>query len=302
MSCLTCKYNSCDNKGTSLCWAGNELYATGGIECKDFKEKPQNKSLEQLREQQTAKVKPVEQTQASKEYQERLRRVDERERDLSLTGLLSELNTPNAQSFLFKPYPIPFDTGNQFFKRIYEQEVLKLKSEVKFNKHTQNVIDELLAYFMGRIDALSPKKGIYLFGEPGRGKTLIMKSFEIFCNVIESKLEASGKPFTKRRFTTESCKSIVLRVAEEKQVTSLRKLYTENLCLGDIGAEDNYKLFGILTERYDRLQSYLLITHGTGNLAPTEDRLKDRYDYRIESRFNEMFHSVYLDGVDFRKI
>lgn len=307
MNCTQCKYKCYQTNGIAYCATGNEAFAVNGENCEHFLTKPVVSPSPNWEKKASAKK---EVTPEAKAYFERLNASQKEQSDYSLQGLLNSLDKNDNQTFAFHPYPISFEDAKKFFIEIHRREVLKLQSKVEYPQKTVDVIKELIAYFIGQNDSLLPTKGIYLFGEPGRSKSLIMQCFSIFCNHIESKLEVAGQRFTSRKFTIDSCKSIVLRVAEEKQINSLRKLYTGNICLGDIGAEDNYKLFGnetnvildILTERYDRLQSYLLVTHGTGNLAPNADALITRYDERIESRFNQLFHYVHLDGPDFRKL
>ena len=304
MSCIDCKYKIIGADAIAYCATGNEAFACEGENCEHYNARLVSPNWDKPREKE--KTKPSDEYLA---YVEKIKRVEKSESDYSLTGLLSSINAASNSSFIFKPYPVTWEDGKTFFREIYESEVLKLKEKVLYPQQTKEAIIELLAYFMGQSENLSPLKGIYLFGEPGRGKSLIMKCFERFCNIIESKLEAANYNFTPRKFKIESCRSIVLQVAEEKNIDSLKKLYATTLCLDDIGAEENYKLFGnemnvildVITERYTRLQSRGLITHATSNMPFDDKLLIERYDMRFESRCKEIFHPIYLDGFDFRK-
>ena len=70
-----------------------------------------------------------------------------------------------------------------------------------------------------------------------------MRCLQLFTNMIENKLTNAGQIFTPRKFKIEPCKSIVLKVAEEKNINNLKRLYTDTWCLDDVGTEDNYRLF-----------------------------------------------------------
>lgn len=315
MKCDICKFKTTNNLASEYCSMGHwsnvhgPLIDTVDVEtCPNFEEKIY-KTLEQLRASSKPKHKVVEQTPEAKEYFQRIREIDAQEKDFSLKGLLDSHYRSNAQHKNdFMPYPISLQDANELYKHIYESEVLKLKDKVQ--PVNQELIILLVAYFIGADGALSPNKGIYLFGDVGRGKTLIMRCFQRFCKIIEERLTNAGEKFTPRSFKMESCKSIVLKVAEDKNVESLKRFYIDSWCLDDIGAEENYKLFGnemnvmldIIVERYQRLQSRKLITHATSNMPFTESRLTSRYDMRFESRCCEMFHPIFFDGIDFRKI
>ena len=313
MNCNECKFKTCDVSGRDFCFFELPDFGNNGIKCGEFQQKPLLRTLDQLltRQNQFRKKPQPEPSPEAKAYLARLKQQVKEEADYSLKGLLKAACRSNTnKAWIFKPYPISLADGRQFFKIIYESEVLKLKSGVEYLKHTTETIDALLVYFMGQNPDLSPTKGIYLFGDVGRGKTLLMRCFERFCQIIESKLEAAGQQFTPRAFKMESCKSIVLKVAEDKDLASLKRFYNDSWCFDDIGAEENYKLFGndvnvmsdVIIERYQRLQNRVLITHATSNLPFTEKRLTDRYDMRFESRANELFHPVFLDAIDFRKL
>lgn len=274
------------------------------------------KSLEKLRESaekfRNRNNKPMtpEQIAAGKEYAAKLKQIERLESDCSLNAILATYERNGRSRKQFIPYAITLADGKKILHKIIETEILKQKRQFAYDQHVKEVISRLLSYYLGIGSDLGAEKGIYLFGHVGRGKTLLMRCFKIFTNLIEEKLTKAEREFTPRSFKMESCKTLVLDVANSKSVEVLRKYYKGNYCLDDLGAEDDYKLFGndlnvmldVITERRKCFVEQNIVTHVTSNMPPDEDKLIARYDARFESRCHEMFHFIYLDGKDYRKL
>lgn len=261
-------------------------------------------------EKRQTEQKPL--TEEAIEYNKRLRTADEEARDYSLESLMkSAFTTQRRVSKKIIPYPIELSDAKKLFASIYETRIRERKEEVVYDEFNKPIILNLVKYFIGDPTCeYDLSKGIYLWGDVGRGKSELFPCFQLFVNVIEEKLGNAGVQFTSRKFKIEACKSIVLQIATDKNVESLKRFYNGIWCLDDIGAEDNYKLFGndlnvildIVVERHKHLQRSGLITHATSNMPPKEERLIARYDMRFESRCNEMFNYVFLGGKDKRKL
>lgn len=276
-----------------------------------------NVSLEELRERRKkyeAKIRGsavAPPTEEAIEYGKLLRARDEVAKDYSLDGLIKAAFNTRRFTRQFIPYPIELADAKKLFAAIYEKRILERKESVVYDEHNKPIILNMVKYFIGDPSCeWDLNKGIWLWGDVGRGKSELFPCLQLMVNVIEEKLTNAGVPFTSRKFKIESCKSIVLQIAADKSIENLKRFYNGIWCLDDIGAEDNYRLFGndlnvildVIVERHKHLQQTGLITHATSNLPPKEERLIARYDERFESRCNEMFNFVFLGGKDKRKL
>jgi hypothetical protein len=148
---------------------------------------------------------------------------------------------------------------------------------------------------------LDLRKGIYLWGNVGRGKTYLMRAMSIMIETLR---------YDFRKFQITSCRDIVFDVTDQKEVQHMRTYFTGKYCFDDFGYEDTHvKLWGnelnimeeILVNRYDAFVRHGLITHITTNLPP--DKIIEHYgSKRLDSRFDEMFNIVEMKGEDKRKI
>ncbi len=91
-------------------------------------------------------------------------------------------------------------------------------------------------------------------------------------------------------------------VADENTLKPIRKFFSGNLMLDDLGEEKQMlKLYGnaenpmdlLITERYRAFQEKGTLTHATSNLPPTK---LDVYGTRLFDRFSDMTHAVLLPG------
>ncbi len=240
------------------------------------------------------------------EYAKKIKALKEADKDISLTGLMASV-FGNKKGRQITPYPISFEDGKKLFIHILQNELEVNGNALVLEEANQEKVNELLKYFMGLPCRLNAKKGIYLYGAVGRGKTVIMQALMIFCNTVESKLTAADKLFTPHKFQLKNAKSIVNELAQNKKADVIKQYYTGALCIDDLGAEDSYKLYGndmdvvgdIIVERYQKYQHYGQLTHATSNTKPSD--WNGKYGERVESRLSEMFNVIVLLGKDKRK-
>ncbi len=172
------------------------------------------------------------------------------------------------------------------------------KEKLEFDKKKKEILRDLVLYFMN-----DPKskydlsKGLYLYGDTGTGKTTILEAFSRFAKGTEIK-----------KIKLVSAKEIVSEVIMSSDASSLRDytqrrfLYGYDFAFDDLAQEQECKIYGtkvdcmemILTARYNKQ----LLTHCTSNLKP--ERIKEKYDKRIYSRFHEMFNFIHIEGKDHR--
>lgn len=159
------------------------------------------------------------------------------------------------------------------------------------------VLAKLYAYVTGDDElckhySIDLKKGIFLVGGVGVGKT-------VFMLIIRQLLSM------KERFVVKPCQQIALEYID--QGTNILMRYGRNYvdhvdintinrayCFDDLGAEEATKHYGndanvmaqIIQMRYNIFQSRKVLTHFTSNL--TADQIDVYYGARVKSRLREM--------------
>lgn len=181
-----------------------------------------------------------------------------------------------------------------------------------YDKENLEVIRTLLLYFSNSKDfekittsedsILRTKpdltKGIYLCGNVGSGKSLILKIFAkimsrynlgfgfIPCDIIADRCRIDGSEVVRKYVTIQSDGND----------------YAGVYCFDDLGQENKVKYFGnsidvmqdIIIKRYRNFVDFGYKTHFTSNLRLSE--LSVIYDDRAESRISEMCNVIVLGG------
>lgn len=265
-----------------------------------------NKTLEELRERMTSNRKRHEISDEAKEnsrlYAEKVNSGPARNEEPS--NLSEALENFNREYQIRKIGSLPRPKINYQDARVLLWEILKHlhpTGDIMIEEVNRHNYTNLLKYFIcdpsGDLDL---RKGIYLWGNVGRGKTYLMRALRIMIETIR---------FDFRKFEITSCRDIVFDVTDSKVVDNMRKYFSGKYCFDDFGYEDTrVKLWGnelnimeeIMVNRYDAFVRHGLITHITTNLPP--DKIIEHYgSKRLDSRFDEMFNVVMLKGEDKRK-
>jgi len=157
------------------------------------------------------------------------------------------------------------------------------------------LIYTLLIYFLAdesEADRLgiSLRKGLFLGGPIGSGKTSLMKLM-------------STVPKPNRKYRIRSTREISFEFARDGYdvISRYSKLsYNSDgpqiYCFDDLGAEQTLKLYGnecnvmaeILLSRYDHFVQMGMATHITSNLSASD--IEEQYGLRVRSRMREMFN------------
>lgn len=187
-----------------------------------------------------------------------------------------------------------------------------LVSNFEINKNNKPILKLLLMYFTGNelfCDELekltgqkgSLSKGLYIVGNVGTGKTILVKTFKEYTKNILSR--------NSFHFINEIDLINLISVEGTKAIDYYGynsgnpiTLYIDDFC----SKNQKVKFYGqeidvldnLLTIRYIVFTKYKKLTHISTNKFPSE--LLKIYDNRLIDRFVEMFNIVELNGNSFR--
>jgi len=190
----------------------------------------------------------------------------------------------------------PVFTAEEVFERFRES------YQVEAESRYETILKHLCAYFTADPrSAYDPRKGLFLCGGVGIGKTTLMEFFQrnqkasyriVSCRDIESAY-ASPDPATGGEKAIHQY-SFNFQVAINSNPFG-HVMY--GYCFDDLGTEVVGKHYGkekevmieVLLNRYDKHIDFFM-THMTTNLSSGE--IKDRYGMRVFDRMREMFNII----------
>ncbi|MDQ1855726.1 hypothetical protein [Chryseobacterium sp. WLY505] len=241
--------------------------------------------------------------------------------------VLPELKPMKAES-LYNTFKVNFPIVNK-----------KEFDETANNREAETLVYTLIAYFLKRrsffnspllnkISVPSFDKGIAIIGEPGIGKTAILRTFyEIFKYGSENPLYVKDIEDTDQllrrydlRFKYNSVDEVVKhfeaanRHSKDADRDYHLSLFYKRYELGfnafdDLLSEDMAKNYGsvdimkkVLSERYvKKSQTILTLNYYGETVVSTLEEYKARYGDRMYDRFFEMFNVIELQGVTLRR-
>ena len=172
------------------------------------------------------------------------------------------------------------------------------------------VIKDLADYFGKSPEMrLNPKKGIYLHGSIGCGKTFLMK---LISQIVGFRMVSTRRVVNDY---AENGHEVIRRYGREsfKRVHRGGGSFPDRdqpltICFDDFGDEPDSKFYGqnvnvmneIMMDRYEQFQDFGMITHVTTNYYKSET-IEKMYGPRLLSRISEMMNIVHLPGQDRRK-
>ena len=221
---------------------------------------------------------------------------------------------PEIKSNIIKYEKFDLESHLEVLKKIAKY----LEPDYEFTNKLEVVFKLLLLYFSGQTEFLimykkiynkkaSFKKGIFIIGSVGVGKSLIFEIFKIY----------TSKIIQQNSFQIHNAFEIVdnLNIYGKSYLDRFSNNYTSNhksnpiTCyIDDIASKDETVLhFGskynamqeVLSTRYNILRKYGKLTHITSNLYPNE--MNKIYGVRITDRMKEMFNIIELTGDSYRK-
>ena len=183
------------------------------------------------------------------------------------------------------------------------------ETKLRVNDENKEVIKALYQYFTNDpafwdnktvMNEPSLRKGIWLAGNTGSGKTLLLEIF--------SKYKLKHVPFEmistremNRRFNSKGHDGIAKYSYDSVRTNATSITSINHVAFDDLGNEESETVYfnniisvmeHVLDERYRHFTKHQLITHVTTNM--TLDQVGETYGNRIKSRVNEMFNIIYL--------
>lgn len=192
---------------------------------------------------------------------------------------------------------------------------IESKGEYLLTPANEAVIKVLVLYFYGHSDnKLDPKKGIYLYGPVGTGKTTLIKLLGLWAKLAKrpSFVFTSCRDL-QQEFATAGYKNLLKYTKHSYKIDGRGSRSPANgsitYCFDDFGSEGNSSYYGnkvnvmeeIIQDRYREFEDHGMITHMTSNLKPRTEMLRKLYTERVSDRINGMFNHIELLGESFRK-
>jgi DNA replication protein DnaC len=196
-------------------------------------------------------------------------------------------------------------------QEIWDKQVATLKSIIREHEPRFEYTEELAAihknmllYFLGNSRSeYDLNKGLYVYGDPGCGKSLLMQYvFKQFTAVLGVNSYRVAQSIDIVRKTQ---KNGLLSIQEYVKADNKNPIV---LLIDDFGAGNrkvnNYgttvDVFSeLVVNRYPYFSKHGIVTHFTSNIQPAD--FKKEFDDRVSSRMAEMVNTVYLPKKDYRR-
>lgn len=263
-------------------------------------------SLEELREQQQRLSDRITRhtptTEAEIEYAKRIF-AESKPADI-LSAIKLEVSSLKKDRLPIFQISDTYETAKFYVWEAYKS-VLQVERGITkphVNENTKLILQELTKWFFCIPGGSIPlDKGVYLFGNYGCGKTMIMKTFRLVLNKINE-----FHPVPHRAFKIVYCKNIIEQYRENPKF-NMSEFQKGVWCMDDIGyGAQEVKKWGnsinpveeILHANHKRLLDVGAVTIATSNLS-LED-CQHLFDARVADRMYEMFFPVKMDGKSFR--
>lgn len=201
---------------------------------------------------------------------------------------------------------ISFDVAKQHFSKVSNG----LHPEYKVDDENKDTIEALLFYFSDNLkfeEVVSIKnpclqKGIFLAGNIGTGKTLLMRCLRD-CSFPNKQFGIKTCRGVAQEFSMDGIKAII-QYGTGAIRNEYGKIKLSNILFDDLGAEQSMSHYGnkqnvmaeIILDRYEHFLSHGLITHFTSNMDLKE--LEKAYGDRVLSRMYQMLNFVTLGGTE----
>lgn len=183
--------------------------------------------------------------------------------------------------------------------------MLKICYKAEVEKRGRKYVEDAdtakhIAFVARWLTGESSKAGLFLYGDPGNGKTTMANAMRSLVNM----LYGNEYRYEDRKCVVSISALELTAITKEEQLCEIKRLKTtELLHIDDVGTEPtSVKVWGneispltdILYSRYDAM----LYTVITSNL--TDEDIFPRYGARISDRFREMFAYLSFENKSYR--
>lgn len=184
-----------------------------------------------------------------------------------------------------------------------------VQAEVEYRRQPYRETAELLDYINATATWLqgNGKFGLMLLGQPGNGKTTLMRAIASLMNFFEVK-----NPYGERVYVRNIAATELARINRDNYDTFKKICNEPMLAIDDLGQEPNEILdYGnvatpavdLLCHRYNE-QLFTVVTTNLGKRsddpAQRGNTLRGRYGDRIADRFNEMMDFIVFTNGSYR--
>lgn len=172
------------------------------------------------------------------------------------------------------------------------------------------IFNDIVLYCLNAGGNLSPRKGLWIWGDIGTGKTTLLHIIRNYCALVRP-VDSDGTTYgfcinnaidVCSKFASKGYEGLSFYVTSERDDNISRQAFdelgSEARIMQHYGCVENVFQY-ILQRRYEKHDGINNITHVTTNLTPKQ--IADNYGPRIYDRCKEMFNFIAMMGKTFRK-
>lgn len=247
-----------------------------------------------------------EQLKNTAEYSKRIYALNDNSAEARGNRLLAKsrgINNFHTNDTIEMATDLPYDVVKEVFKNILSASCARKNKIFQIGNHSA-IYRNLTLYAMRSPECTwDLKKGLLIFGNFGSGKTNALECLSQLEKMLYENNRYAG-------FTVRTSEEIMSSMFNNKK-GGFQDFDNEHLMIDDIGFNDGKKkIYGteidfkeFLSIRHRLFINHKLKTHATSNIDMLNNRkVLELFEGRLESRFNEMFNFINMEGVDYRKV
>lgn len=179
-----------------------------------------------------------------------------------------------------------------------------LTADFTIDKSNHDAYQDALTWCIGKEGKLDLNKGIYIYGNTGTGKTMLLALMLNICRYYGIQFRISNGDHMLIGKTVRADE-----ICDDYAETGDLSKWVDypSLCINDLGSEPSETLYmgnrrrvmrSILEQRADRADRMTLIS---SNFPPDSEEIVQMYGHRVRSRIQQMCNIIFLPGPDRRK-